>query len=356
MALMGGYEYLLHTSKGKRYNLYLDESKELYCIVSNEKQQWAEKNQVFPMACNNIDADLDADDQVHVVTCHRNGLVNYHRLNNGKWLTLKVFQHQPSEQIINCRIKHICGQTHIILDLHQRKKSILYHYLLKHGSDQWISNVVTEISFKKYINPLQLLVQEDNKLLILYTSLVNEYEQLFLLNYDLAKDQWNKPKQLTAINSTKLYLDCLLDQEETLHATWSEYSQDTLSVQYYNLNLKTSGGQGETKTLSERLNCSFPQLILFQDNLYLTWFHYNHLMQRMSRDQGNSWSLPHIVPLSKTKHFKRYRYISNVLKLRGQFLYGTLYPRIQFLGLGGDYHDEISDDDKSQLHSEEGNN
>lgn len=357
MPLIGRHEYLLQTTKAKRYNLYLDQHKDLYCISSNENRQWAEKNQVFSMACHSFDVDLAPDDSIHAVSCHTNGFVYYHWLFKGTWKSKEVFQHPLSEKVLSCRIKSILGQTHLVFMLNQGKKTTLYHYLLKADTDEWVKSTIAELSFNKYVNPINLLTngKENSPLLLFYSSLVGRHEQIYFTGYDISENSWFKPKQLTDIKSTKLYMDCLMDQRGTLHLTWSDYEQDTLSVQYLRMESDSIKTQTQRKTLSKPLNCSFPQLILLQNQLYLIWIQFNHLTRAISMDNGKTWSKPENIKGSKLKHFKRYRYISNLAEekeIKGQFLYGTLYPGIQFLGLGGDMdYDEISVD-KSQLHTE----
>jgi len=114
-----------------------------------------------------------------------------------------------------------------------------------------------------------------------------------------------------------------------------------LKVDPYNVDLK----EHQIVSLSQRLNCSFPQLVILNQQLYCLWVEFNHLSASRSMDMGMSWTPPLVVPESKVNDFKRYRYGSNQpqsnVTIQCDFLYGTHYPNIQFLGFGGDKYDEI---------------
>lgn len=349
MGLSGRQEILLEDSKGKRYNLYLNEAQELYCITSNGQNQWVDKQQIFTSICKGFDALIDARDVVHAFSCHKDGSLYYHTYQHQKWSSLLILSGTPAERALNCRILSLHGKIHLFYHLRGRNLSLLYHCRYDEASQKWIHLPIAPVVIRDYINPFYPLVY-DQQLLIAYISITQGYEQLKIKYYNEKIQNWEGEKRLTDTPVTKLYLDALVDEQGVLHATWSNHHQDTLQVQYLQYSLEGTGeGMPKVIAISDRLNCSFPHLILYPTAIQVIWVQYNHLVTSHRQLPEGPWSQPKEVPGSKQNHFKRYRYLSNIVDqtpfLQANYLFGTLYPKIQFLGLGGEPYDEVSNDE-----------
>ncbi len=350
MGLNGNHEFIMQNSKDNIFNFFLNEKDDITCIASNQQRQWVSKEDVFPKRCNSLDIDLDSKDHFHIVSYHYDGDLYYHHKSKDRWKNIQLTRLNRTERTFYPRIKTVDNTIHVFYDLQQtneRDRCTLYHYTYHEKEMKWIKNNVCTIRFNKFVNPYKILTYK-NQIYLLYISIINNYEEVFIIQYDSIKDQWNKPIQLTTSSDRKLYLDGLLDNNGNIHISWCQYlEQEGLIVKYLKCKINNLGKNKESiLSLSDRLNCSFPQLIQFNETLYCMWVQFSHLYVSQSVDSGIIWNTPTVVPESKMNNFKRYRYANNHLLYKNtivcDFLYGTHYPSIQFLGFGGGQHDEVS--------------
>ncbi|MBM7613921.1 hypothetical protein [Alkaliphilus hydrothermalis] len=350
MPLNGKNEFIFQDSKGKTFNFFLDEKEEIQCISSNTKHQWVSKDDVFPKRCSSLDIVLDGSDRFHIVSYHYDGDFYYHYRKNNEWKSIQLTSLSKSERIFYPKACILGSNIHVFYDLQQstqRDRCTLFHYTYDEKAMTWVKNNICTLRFNRFVTPYKVLTYK-KRILLLYISIINNNDEICLIEYYPHNDQWSKPQQLTNTTDQKLYMDALMDQEGNLHITWCQYKeQDGLMVQYLKTDLKNVDLKDQKiSSLSKRLNCSFPQLILMNQQLYCMWVEYGHLAVSKSNDMGSNWMPPSIVDDSKINNFKRYRYGSNQSKsqfnIQCEFLYGTHYPSIQFLGFGGDNYDEIS--------------
>ncbi|WP_026475798.1 hypothetical protein [Alkaliphilus transvaalensis] len=349
MPLSGKHEFLIHDSKDKIYNFYLNEKEEISCISSNHQRKWTDKENVFEKRCSSLDIEIDDKDQIHIVSYHYDGDLYYNYKAKEHWKNIQLTKLKRSEKIFYPKIKTIGKKIHIFYDLQQgneKERCALFHYTFDEKEKTWISNNVCTMRFNKFVNPYKVMSYQ-NQIIILYTSIVNQKEELFIVHYDSANNQWGKPQQLTNSNDRKLYLDGFIDFNGYLHMVWCHYQEENgLTVKYLKSDFKNINfSEKDIVTLSTQLNCSFPHLVFINKKIYCMWVQFSHLAVVTSGDYGKNWSKPEVESNSKTKSFKRYRYSVNKPDFKNNlisdFLYGTEYPSIEFLGFGGDQYDEV---------------
>jgi len=316
MPLNGKNEFIFQDSKDKTFNFFLNEKEEIQCISSNTKHQWVNKQDVFPKRCSSLDIVLDSNDRFHIVSYHYDGDFYYLYSKNNEWKSIQLTSLKNSERIFYPRACMLDSNVHVFYDLqqsNQRDRCTLFHYTYDEKAMTWVKNNICTLRFKRFVTPYKVLAYK-KRIYLLYISIINNSDEIFLIEYDPGNDQWSKPQQLTNSCDQKLYMDALMDDDGNLHITWCQYKeQEGLMVQYLKSNpKKTDLKDQQVASLSKRLNCSFPQLILMNQQLYCMWVEYGHLAVSKSNDMGDNWIPPSIVDESKLSNFKRYRYGSNL--------------------------------------------
>ncbi|MCC5911512.1 MAG: hypothetical protein JJT76_13835 [Clostridiaceae bacterium] len=347
MGLVKGYEFIIRNSKGQIYNFYLNEKNQIEYIVTNENNQWAKKNIVFNEAIYSYSVEIDLLDKIHIVAYSKTEKIYYTLLKNKEWNHHKLLDYSNKGYLVYYPIvKLFNNQVHIFYYLHSKKeksKCSLHHLTIK--DDKWVNVHILDVTYDKLINPFKI-IDYKKQLYVLFTSLHNEYSQIFLSNYDGISSHWNKPIRLTDSSIEKLYLDCLLEETGDLHITWSSYDETGLTVQHIKHALGYKTEITQPLSISHKSNCSFPVILQCGDILWSVWLQMNKLFSCYSIDYGITWSTPVLCKESQNINFKRYRFKTNHPKDKQDmvcdYLYGTLYPKIQFIGFGGDMNDEIS--------------
>lgn len=342
MGLVVGYEYIIKNSKGKLYNFYLNEKQQIEYIVTDQENRWAEKDIVFEEAINSFSVEIDELDVVHIVSYSKKGMIHYHTSVKNNWIhkNIKSYSTDISE-IYYPVIKIIDKSINIFYYFHDKKyKSTcdLVHFVLNEES-VWKSRSLFKINYNKFINPFYVLLKEGG-MYVLFTSLIGEFNQIFLASFDDQSYKWQKPIQITESPIEKIYIYGLMINKDILHIAWSEFDEKGLTVKYIKLCGKQFEKDSSIQSLSEKSNCSFPILLFYNGLLWCTWTQMNKLYACYSKDEGNEWSSPTIRQESQQLKFKLYQYKTNYTddyqNIICNYLYGSLYPKIQFLGFGGE--------------------
>jgi|GEM_PF-2258225 len=384
MGLVEKYEYVLKDSSDKIYNFFINDREQLECIYSNNSNQWIDKTLVTLKACQHFAVAIDTRDRIHAFVIHANGDINYYWQEDKQWKSQKIASiNRKNENVYYPDIVILKNQVHLFY-LHQGSKAI-NSCTIQHVTkllDKWEHISVETISYSKYINPFKVLVY-DNVLHLLFASHNSICEECYLTKFNYLNNSWEFSIRLTEATERKIYLDGLIDKQGNLHITWSMLEENGLTIKYQQHSLKElyqiepqqreNSILGKTvdeigqllmeeelqintvlntteavlpQKISQQHNCSFPYIIVFNKVLWLVWFQFNSLVSSYSTDNGLTWSIPSLIAKTKLMSFKRYRYATNS-KLDNEliqcdYLFGTLYPNIQFIGFGGDINDDVS--------------
>lgn len=341
---MGNLEYLINTSQNNLYNIFLDEKKEIKCI-SSKQNKWADYYVISQNSSSDMDITIDTSDNIHLFNVEDSNKVNYFIFNKQKWRLKTSFNlTAEGEKIFYPICTYHSNQINLF---YYEKNSVSSLCKLKHvvfEKNKAKENLIFQASYHRFINPFKVFTVNNN-MIFLFTSLVNDKDEIFIKKFDSQKEEWLPPMQITNTGVSKLYLDGLLDNSNNIHILWSNYTEDDLTINYIKYNLEENNVFIEPQKLSESLNCSFPHITLYNSKVIVVWYQFEHLVTTTSYDFGDTWS--EVKPIAKSKriNFKRYRFRTNYNEYSnfiGDTLFGTLYPAIQFLGLGGDIDDEVS--------------
>ena len=383
MGLVGKYEYILRDSSDKIYNFFINDREQLECIFSNTSNQWIDKAIITVKPCQHFAVAIDARDKIHALVVHANGDIFYYCQEDKQWRSQKIITiNKKNENAYYPDIITINNEVHLFY-LHQKSTAInsctIIHIMPTDA--KWELIPVETIAFNKYINPFKVL-SYDHYLYVLFASHNSICEECYITKFDSTSNNWDISIRLTEVTERKIYLDGLIDKSGVLHITWSMLEENGLTVKYQQHvlsdlpneafeNSSTTSGKTvdeigqflmdeninivnilNTSTpvvplvISEHHNCSFPYLIIYNKILWLVWFQFNSLVSSFSTNNGLNWSTPQLISKTKLMSFKRYRFSSNSQTDKNQiqcdYLFGTLYPNIQFIGFGGDINDDLS--------------
>ncbi|ABR48530.1 hypothetical protein Amet_2376 [Alkaliphilus metalliredigens QYMF] len=350
MPFLREYEFIVKNKSGTVYNFYLNENHHIEYIYTDANGKWLQKNQVFQKKTLQFSVTLDSSNQIHIISYTSTGDLYYHTLKGGRW-NHRLLMNYPkgTYQIFYPVIKSINDAIHIFYYLvHGKNKGNVFLLHLVNNQDEWNRNEVLHCTYNQVINPYKIL-NNQSKIYALTTSLQNNYEEVSLTSYDLADKTWDKDSiQLTSDPIQKLYTDGILTSPDHLHITWSQYDQERLTVHHLNYHLTEDRPLSSTKQISTGLNASYPTLMGYDGKLWCLWVEINQLFSSHSSTDGLEWSSPIGIDESRHLDFRRYRFITNDIeetkKVMCDFLFGTLYPKIQFIGFGGEVNDEVQRD------------
>lgn len=349
MAFVAGYEFILKNKNGVIFNFYLNEQKYIEYIISNNKGKWQEKSSVIDEPTENFFVEIDYKNNIHIVSFHSNGNLYYNFFNGDYWENNLIVEYPIEEQtILYPTTKFINNQIHIfyyLLNVKEKNKAYLLH--LSFNNKNYKTNHIATVFSHSYVNPFRIFAK-DNEIILLYGSVLNNFDQIYISKLNLLNFKWNDAIRITQSEDKKIYIDGLLDNNDILHIIWSKYDEEYLVVQYINLDtnkLDLKANDLKPISISNKSSCSFPVLSYYKGILWATWAQTNKVASTYSLNLGENWSNPFIHEDTKKFDFKRYRYVSNSNNNENDilcdFIFGSLYPNIQFLGFGGESNDDI---------------
>ncbi|KAB3537308.1 hypothetical protein F8154_03170 [Alkaliphilus pronyensis] len=337
-------EFLLCSSNNDLFNIYMDDKNQIRCL-SSTKNKWTDSHLITQDTSHSFAATIDPKDNIHLFNTEDKNRINYYIYKKKKWLQkASLSLSLKEEKLLYPYCIYHDSYTYLFFYQKELQKNICRLKVIKFEKNKAVEATVLSVDFQGFVNPFKVF-SIDKSIYVLFTSLVENKEEIFLVKLNEATKEWEKPFKITDTSVNKLYLDGVIDNTNSLHITWCNYDKDQLSVNYTKLDLKENKILIEPKQLSEnKLNCSYPHILFYNDVAFVIWYQYNHLVKCTSQDYGENWSSVKIIEKSKLVNFKRYKFVTNnnMNRIIGDSFYGTLYPTIQFLGLGGDIDDEIS--------------
>lgn len=278
------------------------------------------------------DLDIDSPNSIYIVYQNREMHLILIKIYDNKTEEVKLTSNSISE-VFNLNIVVIKKRIHILYQTrtlkNEKNYNIEHHF---YDGKKWISYIVEEIIANRVLNPMSIISTE-NKLLLSYYSNDKTIE---LKEFDLNKLEWNKPTKLTTTLNDKLYLD-MIEIEETIHLAYCEFIDGNLIIKYK----KLSYTNGEIKidveeSISNEGSPHNPNLILYENKLWIVWVELDKLMSRYSDDKGQNWGSIYMWNNSKTVDFVRYKYLDMIPEegIILNYSFGRIYPELSFMGFG----------------------
>lgn len=236
-------------------------------------------------------------------------------------------------EVIDLNIMLEDNKIHIVylVKMEEEFKYRIYHNYYD-GRD-WRTFIVEEIVAKKVLNPIKLIKDEDGLILTYYKD---DFE-IEIKKFNLGIMKWSLAFDLVKNRNEKLYLD-MIKYEDKIHLIYCEFQEGNLLIKYENFIDTNNGYKKEEETsISNEESINNPTIILYEDDLWVTWVESDKVMSRVSKDYGTSWSESiYGWNNSRTIDFVRYKYLSLIPEKNNiiDYSFGSVYPEMEFIGFG----------------------
>lgn len=355
MGFMNMHDVLIMDNEENIYSFYMHEKKVKLLFYDKERGR-ADKKLIASDCLDEYDATISDEGVVYLVCQKIDSSIVLITIEKGRQEE-SVLAEEFDGKLRNLNITIINDIVHIIYCLESKEGNkryrIFHHNLL---GDNWNTNIVSDISAGNILNPISLVKKED-KLIIGYYDMVDNYEQVFVSILNLADSNWLDKIQLTEDNSTKLYLDMIINDKNEIDICYSKLVEGNFLVTHKKYELSDLAVTKVAEhALSNPSNCMYPTFIYEGNTLWLIWIEFNGLLSCYSKDEGMSWSLPFSWESSKKNDFARYKFstnndpIANIYKINYGFC--TYGDDLSFIGFG-DVENAIEVPLKSQIKKKE---
>lgn len=240
---------------------------------------------------------------------------------------------QAIPEVIDLNIKVKDNHIHIvyIIKIDEENKYRIYHNY--YDGEDWETYIVEEIIGKKVLNPIKLIEDEDRIILSYYS---NDLE-IELKEFNMDSLEWSDPFKLNSSPNEKLYID-MIKEKDNIHLVYCEYQEGNLVIKYEKFNYLHRVYEKDLEiTLSNRGSLSHPTILLYEEDLWVSWIEVDKVMSRVSRDGGISWSDSiYSWDYSRNIDFIRYKYLDRKEESGNSldYSFGSIYPEIEFIGFG----------------------
>lgn len=255
----------------------------------------------------------------------------------GAWTTKKIID-ANDHKILNLNIALIEDKIHIFYCLGSNESENIYRiYHHFEDGDDWTTNEVCVINTRQILNPIEILISNNN-LILGYYNLIDDVEQIFIKTYDITNNVWKEEQQLTNSQNKKIYMDMLVTEKEDIIITYSEYIEGNLVVKNEKFN-KIDGKFSKVSysATSNPGNCSYPTLVIYNNKLWNVWTEYDYIASTYSDDMGDTWNSPYLWNESRGKDIVRYKFVKNKKNHRDDYLLNYSFGRaadLSFIGFG----------------------
>ncbi|WP_352418404.1 hypothetical protein [Proteiniborus sp.] len=337
MGFMNIHDVLIMDNEENVYSLYMYEKK-IKMIFYDKKNGKVDKKLILNNCLDEYDATISKAGIVYLVSQKIDGSIVLTSI-EGERQEENILAEEFEGKLRNLNIRVINDTIHIIYCLESQESNnrfrIFHHSLL---GDKWDTNIITDITIRDILNPINLIQLED-KLIIGYYDIVNDYEQVFINVYDLANSNWSNKIQLTTDNFMKLYLDMISNNKNEIDLCYSKLVENNFVITYEKYYLSDVNF---TKTIEHALsnpaNCMYPTFIYAGEILWVIWIEFNRLLSCYSDDGGISWSSLYSWESSKKDNFARYKFSTNNNSIANiynfNYGFGTYGEVISFIGFG----------------------
>ncbi|WP_353096682.1 hypothetical protein [Tissierella praeacuta] len=279
------------------------------------------------------DIAIDSKNNIYILYQNREGHLILDVLGEKKNEEIQLTTEGLSEVFdLNILIKdNIIHIFYLINVVDDREKYRIYHYYYK--ENKWNNHIVEEISTNGVLNPIKL-TQADNNILLSYYI---DSKKIGLKKFNIDKLEWDNKIILVDTENDKLFLDiCKMD--DIIHLTYCEYIDGNLVIKYNKLYYENGEYiKYSEESISNEGSPSHPNIIFFENKLWITWVELNKIMSRFSEDKGQSWNDNiYMWNDSRDVDFVRYKYLTMMPKddIKLQYSFGSIYPDIRFMGFG----------------------
>lgn len=279
------------------------------------------------------DVGIDPKSNIYILYQNREGHLILNILKEKKKEEIQLTSEALSEVFeLNLIVKDKMIHIFYIIRIsdEEMKYSIYHHYYYE---NKWNDSVVEEINVKKVLNPIRLEKTKNDILLLYY----RDDKKIEIKRFDIEKLEWNSKVTLVDTENDKLFLD-VINMDDVIHVVYGEFIDGNLVIKY-NRFLYDNGEYEKAgeQYVSNEGSPSHPNIIFYEDKLWITWVELNKIISRCSEDKGENWE-PNLYMWNQSRDidFVRYKYLTMIPKENTllKYSFGSIYPEVTFMGFG----------------------
>ncbi len=293
MKLYHRNDHIVRFKNGDLWHFFSQRGKGIYLRYMKKNGTWRNAIELVANAHEHFSVSIDCHDHLHLIYQDHNGEIVYMEYNGNKWNKQLLHQYDTSKYIVQFpTIIALNQQVHAIFAVGTTPSNgvwSLYH-CYNNGND-WIKGEITTYSDGKQTSPFYL--DHDQKSIhIVYRSLYRNQHRLFYCHFDGARNGWSIPEHLSR-NLTDCNMPSILVKNNRLHFVWTSIRNSNLQVMYRNRPLNSylkAGLEKEALLSCEESNCSDPQLLWADNQLWCMWYQNGDIYCCSSPDEGTTWN------------------------------------------------------------------
>lgn len=290
----------------------IDYNNGIFINCDDEKNIYNEKIIDGDLSFVDVWFDIDDKDKIYGVINDTKGSIFYLECKNNIISKTNFYNYDKNNTLIKFPyIKNINDNKHIIyysMDSYNGNFFKLIHY--KKSNDKVVKREIDRLGC--FILSNFCVEFNEDMMYVFYFKIVDELEEVFVCFYNINEDKWESPIQLTSTNKQKVYLSLVRDNNNNFYINYAENNDNKYYCMCLKVNiLKDKVIDKNIKVINKCIECTFPQIIMKNNRLYVQWVEYGKLMECFSDDFGESFSMAKIFSKSIDNDFVRYNYSSN---------------------------------------------
>lgn len=281
--------------------------------------------------------DISENDRIYGIVNDKNGLLYSFNFKNNYVIKNKLLKYNSESTFIKfVYIKNIRDCTHVIycsIDISTPSNGILVHHYKKGSA--WYTTTIDKISYNVLTN-FVVTYDDTDMPTVFYYNLINGYEEVFASTFIEETGLWSTPIQITNSKKSKIYLSVIRDFKDLYHIVFSENNNSKYYCTYINGKIHDNNFYSiNSSVLGDSVACTFPNVIEFNNFIFVNWIEYHTLYKISSNNDGKTWNAVNILNDSFNTPFVCCCYHTNI-KFTSSFNYFTLYMNensIDILGI-----------------------
>ncbi|MBU5427288.1 hypothetical protein KQI41_12785 [Tissierella pigra] len=280
------------------------------------------------------DMEIDELNNIYILYQNTEGHLILNILRSKKKEEVKLTA-EPISEVFDLNIIVEGKEIHILYMIEVQTKEnqyrINHHY---YDGTKWSTYGVDEITREKVLNPIRIIKLEGD-ILISYYSNDREINLRRFRNKNL---EWEDKFNIVNTENHKVFLD-MIKHKDIIHLTYCEFIDGNLVIRYNKILYDKYNKQyikHKSEYISNEGSPAYPNIIFYEDKLWITWVELNKVVSRYSDNQGDSWDSIYEWSESGEIDFVRYKYINanpsdNIIL---KYSFGSIYPEVRFIGFG----------------------
>lgn len=340
-------QYIFKQSSGKVWNFFYDEKLGLcYCTLT-KRNTWTDPAAIHKDLHPPFHADMDYEDNFHILYQDRAGNINYTFMNADTLRTTPVLQSkQPTPYNKHLFLLPVNrNQVHLFFIIEYNNNRMLSHQVLSEGraGNPKVIDYVTGGSL-----PYSITTDSTGVIHAFYQASDGTYLQLGCKKYSPAQKGWSEFVQTTMNDCNSEAPHVATDKRNVIHLCYQRLVQKQFELVYQQKIPDRNLWTGETVLHSSAYPFALSSLVCSNNNVTAYWIREEMIYHTTSTDNGSSWSKPARYQFQAGRQLLCIAYRSNApqeadrfqaQELPGSFLGGY---KLAFLPQGDNTPDTLS--------------